>query len=155
MPLANASGDAGKDYLAVGVAENLITRLASLPSITVLSRSAVVDARRRVRDLPALAAELDATYLVDGSVQQVGSRLRINLSLVRPDRSVAWADAVEGTFDGIFELQTRLASALAQALARPVVGRRSRESRAAADDEPRTRWPRILARPGAAGAARS
>lgn len=116
MPLANASGDAANDYLALGVAESLITRLAALPSITVLSRSAVADARGRLPDLPALAAELDASYLVDGSVQQSGDRLAINLSLVRPDTSVAWADTVEGTFDQIFTLQTRLASALAQAL---------------------------------------
>jgi tetratricopeptide (TPR) repeat protein len=116
MPLANASGDESKDYLALGVAENLITRLAGLPSITVLSRSAVADARARTRALPTLAAELDATYLVDGSVQQSGEQIRINLSLVRPDASVAWADTVEGRFDGILALQTRLASALAQAV---------------------------------------
>ena len=116
VPLANASGDDGKSYIAVGVAESLITRLASLSSITVLSRSAVADARARIRDLPGLAAELDATYLVDGSVQQVGDRLRVTLTLVRPDASVAWADTVEGSFGGIFDLQTRLASVLAQAL---------------------------------------
>ena len=117
MPLTNASGDSGKDYIALGVAESLITRLAALPSITVLSRSAVADARSRLAELPALASELGATYFVDGSVQQIGDRMRINLSLVRPDASVAWADTVEGSFAGIFELQTRVASALAQALA--------------------------------------
>ncbi len=116
VPLTNASGDAGKDYLALGVADNLITRLASLRSITVLSRSAVADARARTRELPALAAQLDATYVVDGSVQQAGDEIRINLSLVRPDGSIAWADTVEGRFDGILALQTRLASALAQAV---------------------------------------
>ncbi len=116
MPLTNASGDSSKDYLALGVADNLITRLASLPSVTVLSRSAVADARSRTRNLPALAAELDATYLVDGSVQQAGDQLRINLNLVRDDASVAWAETVEGSFDKIFELQTRLASVLAEAL---------------------------------------
>ena len=116
MPLANASGDGSKDYLAVGIAENLTTRLAGLSSITVLSRSAVADARGRTHELPALAAQLDATYLVDGSVQQVGDQIRVNLSLVRPDASIAWADSVEGPFDAIFSLQTRLASALAQAV---------------------------------------
>ncbi|MGH9176305.1 MAG: protein kinase domain-containing protein, partial [Vicinamibacterales bacterium] len=116
MPLTNASGDSSKDYLAVGVAENLITRLAALPSVTVLSRTAVADARSRAGDIKALAADLDATYLVDGSVQQAGEQLRINLNLIRGDASVAWADTVEGSFDKIFELQTRLASTLAEAL---------------------------------------
>ena len=117
MPLTNATGDSSNDYVAVGIADNLITRLAGLPSITVLSRAAVIGARTRPGDLPALAAELGATYLIDGSVQQAGQRFRITLTLVRPDRSVAWADTAEGTFAGIFELQTRLASMLAQALA--------------------------------------
>jgi tetratricopeptide (TPR) repeat protein len=116
LPLANASGDASKDYLALGVADNLITRLAALKSVTVLSRSAVADARRRKADIRGLATELDATYLVDGSVQQAGDQLRINLNLVREDSSVAWADTVEGSFERIFELQTRLASVLAEAL---------------------------------------
>ena len=116
MPLTNASGDAGGDYVALGVADSLVARLAALPSVTVLSRSAVADARSRARDLPALATELDATYLVDGSVQQAGDQLRISLNLIRGDASVAWADTVEGRFETIFELQARLASVLAEAL---------------------------------------
>jgi serine/threonine-protein kinase len=116
LPLANASDDPGKEYLAVGVADSLVTRLASLPSITVLSRSAVADARRRTTAIPTLAAELGASYFVDGSVQQIADGLRITLTLVRPDASVAWADTVEGKFSNIFALQTRLAASLSQAL---------------------------------------
>jgi serine/threonine protein kinase/tetratricopeptide (TPR) repeat protein len=116
MPLTNASGDSSKDYLSLGIAESLITRLAALPSITVLSRTAVADVRARTKEIPAIAKELDATYLVDGSVQQVGDELNIAVSLVRPDGAVAWADAVRGPFTSIFELQTRLASTLGHAL---------------------------------------
>jgi serine/threonine protein kinase/tetratricopeptide (TPR) repeat protein len=116
MPLVNATGDEGNEYLAVGVAENLTTRLAGLPSITVLSRSTVADARSRKGDLAGLAAELDATYLVHGSVQQAAERLRIHLQLVRPDGSIAWADDVEGRFEDVFGLQTRVASGVAQAI---------------------------------------
>jgi tetratricopeptide (TPR) repeat protein/tRNA A-37 threonylcarbamoyl transferase component Bud32 len=117
LPLTNATGDQGNDYVALGVADSLITRLAALPSVTVLSRSAVADPRLRKSNLGALARELDASYLVDGSVQQAADQLRISLSLVRSDGSVAWADTVEGPFTSIFDLQTRLASALGQALA--------------------------------------
>lgn len=116
MPLTNASGDSEKDYVAIGVAENLITRLAALQSITVLSRSAVNDALSRTSDVAALARELDATYLVDGSVQESGERLRIDLRLVEPGGSVIWAENVQGNFKEVFDLQTRLTSAVAQAL---------------------------------------
>ena len=116
LPLINASGDAANDYLAIGFADSLITRLASLPSVTVLSRAAVADAQRRSAAIPAMATELDVTYFVDGTVQQIADGLRITLSLIRRDGAVAWADAVEGPFSSIFALQTRLASALGQAL---------------------------------------
>ncbi|MGQ0735215.1 MAG: protein kinase domain-containing protein [Acidobacteriota bacterium] len=117
VPLTNASGDDSKEYLAVGVAEHLTTRLAALRSVTVLSRAAVASARSPRDALPALAEELDATYLVSGSVQTVGPRLRIDVSLIRRDASVAWAETVEGTSDTMLDLQTRLASGLGQALA--------------------------------------
>jgi tetratricopeptide (TPR) repeat protein len=100
----------------LGVADSLITRLAALPSVTVLSRSAVAEARSRKADLRALASELDATYLVDGTVQLAADQVRISLSLVLSDGSVAWAETVEGPFASIFSLQTRLASALGQAM---------------------------------------
>lgn len=116
LPLVNVSGDSSKDYVAAGIAESLISSLASLPSVTVLSRSAVTEARGRIKDEMALAKDLGATYLVNGSVQQSGDTLKISLNLVRPDHTVAWGESVEGAFDRIFDLQSRLASALTNAL---------------------------------------
>ena len=116
LPLANVSGDPSKDYVAAGIAESLISSLAALPSITVLSRASVADARTRAKDESGLAKDLGATYLVNGSVQESGGMLKISLNLVRPDRTVAWGDSVEGAFDRIFDLQSRLATALTSAL---------------------------------------
>jgi serine/threonine-protein kinase len=117
LPLTNASGDPANAYVAVGVADSLVTRLAAIPAVTVLSRSAVSTAASGERNISALASELDANFLIDGSVQQVGDTLRISLNLIREDASVAWADTVEGSFRSVFDLQARLASMLAQALA--------------------------------------
>jgi tetratricopeptide (TPR) repeat protein len=116
LPLANISGDPSKDFVAAGIAESLISSLAALPTVTVLSRASVTEARGRVKDETALAKDLGATYLVNGSVQQSGATLKVSLNLVRPDRTVAWGDSVEGAFDRIFDLQSRLASALTGAL---------------------------------------
>ena len=116
LPLANVSGDVGKDFIAAGIAESLISSLAAVPTITVLSRASVNEARGRLTDQAALTKDLGATYLVEGSVQESGGMLRVSLNLVRPDRSVAWGDSVEGKFDRIFDLQSRLASALTNAL---------------------------------------
>ena len=116
LPLENVSGDPARDFLAAGIAESLISSLAALPSVTVLSRASVTEARSRIKDEGALAQELGATYLVNGSVQESSGTLRISLNLVKPDRTVAWADSVEGSFGGIFDMQSRLASALTNAL---------------------------------------
>jgi tetratricopeptide (TPR) repeat protein len=116
LPLANVSGDAGRDFIAAGIAESLISSLAAVPSVTVLSRASVNEARLRVKDQAALTKDLGATYLVEGSVQESAGTLRVSLNLVRADRSIAWGDSVEGKFERIFELQSRLASALTNAL---------------------------------------
>ena len=117
MPLANISGDASKDFVAAGIAESLISSLATLPSVTVLSRNAVLEASGRSKDNAALIRDLGANFLVEGSVHESAGVLRISLNLVRPDRSVAWANSVEGRFEQAFELQSRLAAALTEALA--------------------------------------
>jgi serine/threonine-protein kinase len=116
MPLSNNSGDPSRDFVAAGIAESLIASLAALPTITVLSRASVAEARGRVKDEAALARDLGATYLVNGGVQESGGTLRVSLTLVRPDRTVAWADSIEGAFEQIFALQSRLANALTNAL---------------------------------------
>ena len=116
LPLANGTGDSANDYLAAGVADSLVTSLASLPTVTVLSRSAVEDARARRKNPGDVARDLGATFVVDGTVQGAGTQLRIGLNLIRQDGAVAWSDAVEGPADGVFEMQARLAGALGSAL---------------------------------------
>jgi serine/threonine-protein kinase len=117
LPLANMSGDAANDYLGTGLAESLITSLASLPHVTVLSRSAVDETRQQYPDRARFVQALDAAYVVEGSVQAVGDRLRVTLNLVRDDASVAWGRTVEGPARDLFTLQSQLAAALNDAIA--------------------------------------
>jgi tetratricopeptide (TPR) repeat protein/TolB-like protein/predicted Ser/Thr protein kinase len=117
LPLTNASGDATNDYLGAGLAESLITSLASVPRVTVLSRSAVDETRQQYPDRARFVQALDATYVVEGSVQAVADRLRVNLNLVREDASVAWGGTVEGPASDLFALQRELATALNDAIA--------------------------------------
>ncbi len=107
LPLANSTGDSANDYLAAGVADSLITSLASLPSVTTLSRTAVAEALLRHKTPGDVARDLGATFVVEGTVQQAGAQLRLGLNLLRQDGSVAWADAVEGASDRVFEMQAR------------------------------------------------
>lgn len=116
LPLTNSSGDASNDYLGAGLAESLITSLASVPKVTVLSRSAVEETRSQNPDRASFVRSLDASYIVTGSVQAVADQLRVTLNLERPDASVAWGETVQGPARDLFALQTRLATLLADAI---------------------------------------
>lgn len=117
LPFTNMSGDAANDYLGAGLAESLITSLASAPRVTVLSRSAVDETRQQYPDRARFVQALDATYVVEGSVQAVAQQLRVNLNLVRQDASIAWGQTVEGPASDLFTLQSQLASLLNDAIA--------------------------------------
>ena len=116
LPLANVGGTPEDDYLGVGVADTLITHLAGLPGVTVVSRAATQDYRGRLPDTRRLARDLGLTYVVSGGVQRAGERLRVTLNLVRPDDSVAWGQEYEGAIENIFRLQSEVAAGLSAAL---------------------------------------
>jgi tetratricopeptide (TPR) repeat protein len=116
LPLRNLSGDSAHDYLGTGIAESLTTSFASMPTVTVASAAAIRDALQRSHDTRRVARDVAASYLVEGGVQEAGGRLRITLRVLRPDASVLWGDTFEGTGAEIFELQTRIATAMITAL---------------------------------------
>ncbi|MEO8681094.1 MAG: tetratricopeptide repeat protein [Vicinamibacterales bacterium] len=116
LPFTNMSGDPSNDYLGAGLAESLITSLAAVPAVTVLSRGAVEESRQQNPDRASFVLALDASYLVTGSVQSVADRLRVTLNLERPDASVAWGQTVEGPTRNLFSLQAQLATLLTDAI---------------------------------------
>ena len=114
LPLANVSKDPGDEHYGVGVADSLITNLAALPSVTVVSRTATLE--QSGRPTGAVARDLGATYLVNGSVQRADHRLHVTLNLVRPDDSVAWGKEYEGSTDDPFAIHRKAAEDLSEAL---------------------------------------
>jgi tetratricopeptide (TPR) repeat protein/TolB-like protein/tRNA A-37 threonylcarbamoyl transferase component Bud32 len=114
LPLDNVTKDPADEHIGVGVADSLITRLAALPTLTVVSRSATLE--QRGRPTRAVARDLGATYLVNGGVQRSGQVIHVTLNLVRPDDSVAWGHEYEAGPGEIFALQRRMAEGLTDAL---------------------------------------
>jgi len=112
LPLDNLSGDPLKEYLGTGVADTLTMALSKVAGLTVLSRSEIQEALRRGRDVRTMARDLDVSFVVDGSVQQAGDRLRITLRVVRPDGTVSWSDAYEDNTAAIFTLHRTMAADL-------------------------------------------
>ena len=117
LPLTNLTGQPEYDATAVGIAEVVVGSLAEIDGVQVLSRPATLAFRERKGDLPGVARALDANYLLDGVLQRSQDRLRVSLSLVRsPSNVVAWSGTFDGAFPRLFELQSRVADGVANAL---------------------------------------
>jgi serine/threonine-protein kinase len=117
MPLTNLTGEESHDATAAGIAEVVVGSLSAIEGVQVLSRSSTAQYRDRKDDLPGVARELDATYLLDGVLQQSRNDLRVSLSLIQsPSNVVRWSGSFDGAFPRLFELQSRLAMEVAHAL---------------------------------------
>jgi tetratricopeptide (TPR) repeat protein/tRNA A-37 threonylcarbamoyl transferase component Bud32 len=115
-PFANLSGDATNDYLGVGLADNLTTRLAALPRVTVMSRATTTAYLTEHPNSSTLARDLGASYVVDGGIARSGNQLSVTITLLQPDGAVAWGREFDGTVAGLFVLQRELAQGVADGL---------------------------------------
>lgn len=126
LPFTNLSADVEDEYFSDGLTEEVITRLAALPALKVISRTSAMLYKGSAKPLPAIAQELAVDHVLQGSVRQQGSRVRISAQLVdaREDRHV-WADNFEYELDDGFRVQERIAREVAEAL-EVRIGRRAR-----------------------------
>ena len=127
LPLANLTGDTGQDYFSEGMTDALITNLASLPALHVISRQSVMRYKGSAKPLPEIARELGVEGVVVGSVVRSGGRVRISAQLVHaPTDRHLWAHSYERPLEDVLALQGEMARAIADQV-RVVVG--AKESR--------------------------
>ena len=113
LPLGNLSGDPREDYFADGMTEALITELAQIGGLRVISRTSVMVYKGAKKSLPQIARELQVDAVVDGSVQRSGDKVRINAELIEAstDRHL-WAKSYERDLRDILTLQSAVARAI-------------------------------------------
>jgi TolB-like protein/DNA-binding winged helix-turn-helix (wHTH) protein/Tfp pilus assembly protein PilF len=114
LPLENLSRDPGQDYFADGMTDELITSLAKLQTLKVISRSSVMRYKGTNKSLPEMARELNVDGIIEGTVLRSGNRVRITAQLIRAatDQHV-WAETYEGNVDDVLRLQDDVAQAVA------------------------------------------
>jgi TolB-like protein/DNA-binding winged helix-turn-helix (wHTH) protein/Tfp pilus assembly protein PilF len=114
LPLENLSGDPAQDYFAEGMTDELITDLAQLNDLRVISRTSVMRFKGTKTPLPEIAKELQVDAIVEGSVVRVGPRVRISAQLLEgaSDRHL-WAQTYEHDLSDVLGLQRELARAIA------------------------------------------
>jgi len=117
LPLANLTGDPAQEYFSDGMTDALITNLASLPALRVISRQSVMRYKGSATPLPEIARELGVEGVVQGSVVRSGGRVRITAQLVHaPTDHHLWAHSYERRLEDVLALQGELARAIADAV---------------------------------------
>jgi len=115
LPLQNLSRDPDQEYFADGMTEELITNLAQIRSLRVISRTSVMAYKTATKPLPQIGKELDVDALVEGSVAKSGNRVRVTAQLVHAatDRHL-WAKSYERDLKDALSLQGEIARAVAE-----------------------------------------
>ncbi|HEY6946082.1 MAG TPA: winged helix-turn-helix domain-containing protein [Candidatus Acidoferrum sp.] len=115
LPLKNLTGDVAEEYFADGMTDALITRLAQIGALRVISRTSAMHFKGTHKKLPEIARELNVDAVVEGSVARSGSHVRINAQLVhaRTDHHL-WARQYERELTDILLLQADVATAIAR-----------------------------------------
>ena len=84
LPLENLSGDPAQEYFADGMTEALISNLARIRALRVISRTSVMRYKGSRKSLPEIARELNVDAVIEGSVQRSGERVRVTAQLIHP-----------------------------------------------------------------------
>ncbi|MEK7405513.1 MAG: winged helix-turn-helix domain-containing protein [Acidobacteriota bacterium] len=118
LPFANLNNDPEQDYFADGMTDALITELAQLGGLRVISRQSVLHLKGGMRKIADIGRELNVDAVVEGSALHAGDRVRITAQLVQvePEQHL-WASSQECEMSEVLALQGRVARAVAEAVA--------------------------------------
>ena len=115
LPLENLSRDPEQEYFADGLTEALITSLAKISSLRVISRTTAMHYKGVHRPLPEIARELGVEIVVEGSVLRSGERVRISAQLIDASSDThLWAESYERDLRDVLQLQSEIARAVAR-----------------------------------------
>ena len=121
LPFANVGGDAEQEYFVDGVTESLTTDLSRISGAFVIGRSTAFTYKGKAVDLKQVGRELNVRYVLEGSVQRGGGRMRVNVQLIEAESGKhLWAERFDKPVSDFFDMQdeivTRLATQLGTAL---------------------------------------
>ena len=115
LPLDNLSGDASQDYFSDGMTDELITDLAKIKALRVISRTSVMRYKGTHTPLPEIARKLKVDAILEGSVLRSGEQVRITAQLIQvPADKHLWAESYEGNLSDTLALQNKVARAVAE-----------------------------------------
>jgi TolB-like protein/Flp pilus assembly protein TadD len=124
LPFENLSEDKANAYFADGIQDEIITRLAKIGDLKVISRTSTHTYRSKPEKLSEIARQLGVGHIVEGSVQKIGERVRINVQLIEAETDDhLWAELYDRNLTDIFAVQSEVATAIARSLQAKLTGR--------------------------------
>jgi adenylate cyclase len=130
LPFTNLSGDPSQDYFADGITENLTTDLSRIRNSFVIARNTAFTFKDKSIPVKQISKELGVRYVLEGSVQRDGNRVRVNTQLIDGETGAhLWADRFEEDVADVFRLQDQVVARLANSLDSELVKAEAEKSR--------------------------
>src|SRR6266542_587857 len=123
LPFENLSEEKANAYFADGIQEEILTRLAKIADLKVISRTSTQQYQGKPRNLAEIANQLGVANIVEGSVQKAGHQVRVNVQLVNAQTdSHLWAETYDRKLTDIFEVESEIAKGIAESLQAKLTG---------------------------------
>jgi TolB-like protein/class 3 adenylate cyclase len=117
LPFANIGGDVDQEYFVDGVTESLTTDLSRMPGMLVIGRNTAFAYKGKSGDLKDIGRELNIRYVLEGSVQRGGNRMRVNVQLIDAKTgNHLWAERFDKPVADLFDMQDEIVARLANSL---------------------------------------
>jgi TolB-like protein/class 3 adenylate cyclase/cytochrome c-type biogenesis protein CcmH/NrfG len=123
LPFENLSDDQANAYFAVGIQDEILTKLASLADLKVISRTSTTKYKSKPEDLKIVGQQLGVGTILEGSVQRAADKVRVNVQLIdaRTDTHL-WAHTYDREMNDVFAVESEVASTIAQQLNAKLTG---------------------------------
>src|SRR5436190_7327563 len=123
LPFANLSGNPENAYFAAGIQDEIITRLAKIAQLKVVSCLSTQRFKSSPDDLPAIAKQLGVANILEGSVQRSAHEVRVNVQLVKAETDThLWADTFDRKLTDVFQIESDIAKTIAEKLQAKLTG---------------------------------
>lgn len=123
LPFENLSHDPDNAYFAEGVQEEILTRLAKIADLKVISRTSTQHFKSSPDDLPQIARRLGVAHILEGSVQKAGDEVRVNVQLINAASDAhLWAETYDRRLNDIFGVESEIARTVAETLQAKLTG---------------------------------
>jgi TolB-like protein/predicted Ser/Thr protein kinase/Flp pilus assembly protein TadD len=137
LPFENLSPDSDNAYFAVGIQDEILTRLASIADLRVISRTSTQRYQSKPRNLREIAKQLGVAHILEGSVQKAADQIRVNVQLINAQTdSHLWAETYDRNLTDIFGVESEIAKRIAESLQAKLTGHEEQELAAKPTNNP-------------------